>query len=92
LEIGEDNEGSLGLALILECLRTEMVKIGVIAASGASLDEANLRVLSEYWAVQPVPLELGCPIHLGQLTHSGQPLLILRILRVVLLLRFEYNL
>jgi hypothetical protein len=48
-------------------------------------------LLSEYWAVQPVPLEIGCPIRLGQLTHSRQPLSILRILRVVRLFRIEYH-
>jgi hypothetical protein len=39
--------------------------------------------MSEYWAVQPVLLEIGCPIRLGQLTHSGPPLSIPYILRIV---------
>jgi len=48
--------------------------------------------LSEYWAVQPVRLELSCLIRLDQPTHFGQYMLRQRIPPIAYYLRLQYNL
>jgi hypothetical protein len=59
--------------------------------AGCTAGHLDRYILSEYWAVQPVRLELSYPIRLDQLTHFGQYTLRQCILPVAYGLRLQYN-